>query len=162
MEKQDKQYLNAAGKFTARVKAPGNGWMDRTDSGSEFVRIPVLVEEGEQAGREAVWRGYLTEKAKLRTLQTLDDIFGKEWNFEMLAAGKVPWAGTLVRITVEEEDYNGEPRYKIKWLNPAAKAAKVEQTAVGKLDAELRALRGGAPAAPAVKTHDAEGDEIPF
>lgn len=159
MEKQDKQYLNAAGKFTARVKAPGNGWMDRTDSGSEFVRIPVLVEEGEQAGREAVWRGYLTEKARLRTLQSLDDIFGKEWNFEMLAAGKVPWAGTLVRITVEEEDYNGESRFKIKWLNPAAKAVELE---VSKLDEELKALRGGVAVAPVAKTHDAEGDEIPF
>ena len=162
MEKQDRQYVNAEGKFLCTVKSPGNGWMDATEAGTEFVRIPVIVKEGEQQGREAVWRGYLTEKAKLRTIQVLDEIFGTEWNFDLLAAGKVAWAGTEVRITTEAEDYNGETKIKVKWLNPATRAAKVEPTAVGKLDALLAEVRGAAPAPKAVKTHDAEGDEIPF
>lgn len=144
MEKQDKQYVNAAGKFLATVKAPGNGWLGEEKTGSEFVRVPVVVsEEGDQKGREVVWKGYLTEKAKLRTIQVLDEIFGTEWNFDLLAAGKVAWAGTEVRIVTEEEEYNGEVRYKAKWLNPAAKAAKVEPKAVGKLDAMLADIRKG-------------------
>lgn len=161
MEKQDRQYVNAEGKFLATVKRPGNGWMGMEASGSEFVRVPLLIaDEGEQKGREIVWKGYLTEKARMRTLQTLDDLFGQNWTFETLAMGQVDWAGKEVRVTVAGEEYNGETRYKAKWLNPSAPAAaKVEPAAVGKLDAVLQDIRKGLAAAFA----PAKGaDDIPF
>jgi hypothetical protein len=73
--------------------------------------------------------------------------------------------GTEVRVTVQGEEYNGEMRFKIKWLNPVkAPAVAMEVDRIKALDAKLAEVRGGAPApvAVVVKTHDAEGDEIPF
>lgn len=168
MEKQDKQYVNAEGKFLGTVKRPGNGWLGmEAKSGSEFVRVPVVIaDEGEQKGKEIVWKGYLTEKATERTLKTLDDIFGSGWTMQQLEDQAVPnWVGTEVRVTVQGEEYNGEMRFKIKWLNPVkAPAVAMEVDRIKALDAKLAEVRGGAPApvAPVAKTHDAEGDEIPF
>lgn len=154
------QYITAAGRFAGKVKAPGNGWLGETDKGNRFVRVPVIVtDEGDQQNREGVWQGYLTDKAQERTLRTLDDVFGKEWTFDALHAGNVDWPGTHVKITVEEEEYNGEVRHKIRWLNPAVKKADVEQDEVTALNNILAAIRGSAPA-PATTADDK--DDIPF
>jgi hypothetical protein len=118
-DKQQNRYVTAEGKYTAKVKAPGNGWLGTTTKGSDFIRIPLLIEdEGDQHGREIVWQGWLTEKATKRTCDTLDQAFGREWDIKMLDAGKSPFIGQKCRITVEAEEYNGQPRHKIKWLNP--------------------------------------------
>jgi len=120
-ELADKQnrYVTAEGKYTAKVKAPGNGWLGTTTKGSDFIRIPLLIEdEGDQHGREIVWQGWLTEKATKRTCDTLDQAFGREWDIKSLDAGNSPFLGQKCRITVEAEEYNGQIRHKIKWLNP--------------------------------------------
>ena len=117
-EKQNR-YVTAEGKYIAKVKQPGNGWLGTTTKGSDFIRIPLLIEdEGDQHGREIVWQGWLTEKATKRTCDTLDQAFGREWDIKSLDAGKSPFLGQKCRITVEAEEYNGQLRHKIKWLNP--------------------------------------------
>ena len=122
-DKQDR-YVTAPGKYTAKVKAPGNGWLGTTKTGTDFIRIPLLIEdEGDQHGREIVWQGWLTEKATKRTCDTLDEAFGREWDIKSLNAGKVPWLGKQCRITVEaEEGEDGKVRQKVKWLNPIGSA----------------------------------------
>lgn len=164
MEKQDRQYVNAEGKFLATVKRPGNGWLGmEAKSGSEFVRVPVVIaDEGDQKGKEIVWKGYLTEKATERTLKTLDDIFGTGWTMQQLEDQSVQnWVGTEVRVTVQGEEYNGETRFKIKWLNPIkAPAVAMEADRIKALDAKLAEIRGGAPT-PAAKP-STETDDIPF
>lgn len=164
MNKPEKQYVNAAGRFLAVVKAPGNGWLGETNSGKQFIRVPLIItEEGPQKDREVVWQGYLSEAAEERTMKTLNDIFGPNWTFDSLFAGKVTWVGTPVSVTVAEEEYNGEPRFKAKWINPPTRKQEIEQDEVKGWDKKLAALRGAAPApAPAMKTHTEEGDEIPF
>jgi hypothetical protein len=161
MEKQEIQYVNAEGKFLGTVKQPGNGWLGESNGGSEFVRVPIIVDAGPEAGKEIVWKGYTTEKARRRTLETLNDVFGTDWTFAGLITNKVQWAGTLVSVSVKAEEYNGETRYKAQWLNPAQKP--VEASTVDSLDRALAAIRSGAvPAVVAAAAADVEGDEIPF
>jgi hypothetical protein len=121
-ELADKQnrYVTAEGKYIAKVKQPGNGWLGKTTNGTDFIRVPLLIDdpESDQHGREIVWQGWLTEKATNRTCKSLDAAFGREWDIRMLDAGKSPFLGQKCRITVEAEEYNGEMRHKIKWLNP--------------------------------------------
>lgn len=114
------RYVNAPGKYTAKVKAPGNGWLGTTKTGTDFIRLPLLIDDpaSDQHGREIVWQGWLTEKATKRTCETLDAAFGREWDIRSLDAGRSPFLGQKCRITVEVEEYNGAPRHKIKWLNP--------------------------------------------
>ena len=122
-EKQDR-YVSTPGKYTAKVKAPGNGWLGTTTKGTDFIRIPLLIEtEGDQHGREIVWQGWLTEKGADRTAKTLDEAFGREWDIPSLNAGKAPWLGKLCRITIEaEEGEDGKVRQRVKWLNPIGSA----------------------------------------
>jgi hypothetical protein len=121
-ELADKQnrYVTAEGKYIAKVKAPGNGWLGTTKTGTDFIRVPLIIDdpESDQHGREIVWQGWLSEKAVKRTCDTLDAAFGKEWDIRSLDAGNSLFVGQKCRITVEVEEYNGEPRHKIKWLNP--------------------------------------------
>ena len=126
-ELADKQnrYVTAEGKYTAKVKAPGNGWLGTTKTGTEFIRLPLLIDDpaSDQHGREIVWQGWLSEKAVKRTCDTLDEAFGREWDIPSLNAGKVPWLGKQCRITIEaEEGEDGKVRQKVKWLNPIGSA----------------------------------------
>jgi hypothetical protein len=158
----EKQYVNAEGKYLAKVKQPGNGWLGETSSGKQFIRVPLIItDEGPQKDREVVWQGYLTEAAEERTFKTLNELFGLGWTFDALFAGKVSWAGALVSVTVTAEEYNGETRYKAKWINPPSKKADVEEDEVAGWDKKLAAIRGTAPA-PAMKTKTEDGDDIPF
>jgi len=126
-ELADKQnrYVTAPGQYIAKVKQPGNGWLGTTKTGTDFIRVPLLIEdEGDQHEREIVWQGWLSEKAVKRTVQTLDDAFGKNWTIASLEKGISPFFGKSCRITVEAEEYKGDVRYKIKWLNPLDSAPR--------------------------------------
>ena len=125
-ELADKQerYVSAPGKYTAKVKAPGNGWLGTTKTGTDFIRLPLLIEdEGDQNGRDIVWQGWPAEKAAARTAKTLDEAFGRERDISTLGAGTAPWVGKLCRVTIEaEEGEDGKVRLKVKWLNPIGSA----------------------------------------
>ena len=158
-EKQER-YVTAEGKYTAKVKAPGNGWLgttkpkDETKKGTDFIRLPLIIEDnGDQHGREIVWQGWLTEKAAKRTCDTLDAAFGREWDIPSLNAGKAPWVGKLCRITVEaEEGEDGKMRHKIKWLNPMTSAQPLPADRLTTLNERILAARIATPT----------DEEIPF
>jgi hypothetical protein len=148
-ELADKQerYVSAPGKYTAKVKAPGNGWLGTTTKGSDFIRIPLLIDDpaSDQHGREIVWQGWLTEKATKRTCDTLDEAFGREWDIRSLDAGRSPFLGQKCRITVEVEEYNGQPRHKIKWLNPMTSSQALPADRLTTLNERILAARTATP-----------------
>ena len=120
------KYVTSAGKFIAKVKQPGNGWLGKTKTGTDFIRLPLRIDDpaSDQHGREIVWQGWLSEKAATRTAKTLDEAFGREWDISSLSSGKSPFLNQRCKITVEAEEYNGEARFKIKWINPLEGAAE--------------------------------------
>lgn len=137
----ENKYINAVGTFTCKVKAPPNGWLDETQSGTPFVRIPCIVsdEESDQHGREIVWRGYLSEKAKPRTVETLINVFDWDGNWEDMDY----FAGLNVSVVTDEEEYNGETRIKAKWINNTSnKKAKEKSLSIA---ARLKAEDEGKP-----------------
>lgn len=147
-ELADKQnrYVTAPGKYTAKVKQPGNGWLGKTKTGTDFIRLPLLIEdEGDQNGREIVWQGWLSQKAAERTAKTLDEAFGREWDIKSLDAGISPFTGQKCRITVEAEEYNGESRLKIKWLNPHSAPEPLEKDRLTTLNERILAARAATP-----------------
>jgi len=125
-DKQQNRYVTAEGKYIAKVKAPGNGWLGKTKTGTDFIRLPLLIDDpaSDQHGREIVWQGWLSEKAAARTAKALDEAFGREWDISSLSSGKSPFLNQRCKITVEAEEYNGEARFKIKWINPLEGAAE--------------------------------------
>ena len=146
-DKQQNRYVTAEGKYTAKVKAPGNGWLGTSKTGSDFIRIPLLIDDpaSDQHGREIVWQGWLSEKAAERTAKTLDEAFGREWDIKSLDAGNSVFVGQKCRITVEAEEYNGESRLKIKWLNPHSAPEPLEKDRLTTLNERILAARTATP-----------------
>ena len=158
-DKQEKQYVNKAGKYLCVVKDPGQGWIDSTKSGTPYVRIPLLIEDetSDQHGREIVWNGYFSEKAAGRTMDVLGDLFGNDWTDDDLYLGRVKWAGTKARVTVEEEEYEGKTRFKARWLNPARGNVKPETVEKIKQAIKARMAKVEEP-----KVESVEADDIQF
>lgn len=161
-DKQEKQYVDKPGKYLCKVKNPGNGWVDTSKSGTPFVRIPLLVDDqsSDQHGREIVWRGYLSEKSAGRTLDVLQGIFGTDWTDDDLYLGRVNWAGTPVRVVVDEEEYNGKKMTRAKWLNPTR--SNITPETVEKIKKAIKAKGADARAEAVVPASELEGDDIQF
>lgn len=110
------KYINAAGKYLCEVKCPGNGWIDKTKGGTAFIRIPlVVINPCEQTGKEIVYKGWLTDKSIEITTRQL--VSALEWDGEISTASLSRFENRQCRITVEAEEYGGEIRYKIRWIN---------------------------------------------
>jgi len=119
----DNKYIDQVGSFLCTVKRPPNGWLDETQGGTPFIRIPCIVTEaGEQQHKEIVWRGYLSEKAKPRTVETLIRAFDWDGDWDQLDT----FSGIEVIIVTEEEEYNGKTMIRAKWLNSLTNKAKAE------------------------------------
>jgi hypothetical protein len=147
-DKQQNRYVTAEGKYTAKVKAPGNGWLGTTTKGSDFIRIPLLIDDpaSDQHGREIVWQGWISEKGAARTAKTLDEAFGREWDIPTLGAGKAPWVGKQCRITVEyKEGSDGKVRLNVSWLNPMTSAQPLPADRLTTLNERILAARTAPP-----------------
>ena len=157
------KYVNAVGRFLCKIKQPGNGWLDETKSGTPFVRIPCIVTEpgSDQDGKEIVWRGYLSPRAKENTQNALERALDFDGNWEDMDY----FAGHDVIIVTDEEEYEGVKRIKAKWLNNVTNKVAAEKAA--EIAARLNKESGVAPAKaskpkPAQETQDVEDDDIPF
>lgn len=150
--------LDATGEFRCKVIAPQYGWFDETSKGSKYIKIPCEVVEGPHAGKRIVYLGYLTEKAYESTERTLAEVFGDKWTWT-----KIPFDGMECIIVAEEEEYNGKTQIKAKYLNSIngvqSGKSKDESLALSEKIAKELPKRSSTPI---TKTHDDDGDEIPF
>lgn len=105
---------------------PKNG-----EEGKAFVSAEMKVTEGELMGETAEWTGWLTPKAMARTISTLqtmgmvgDNVLDMQLDQEVM-------------IVVDEDNFTGTPRMRVKWINPITKALPPDQAAA--IAAEVRA-----------------------
>jgi hypothetical protein len=91
------------------------------------------TDEGSIAGRV-----YLSDKAFERSLGVLKECFDFDGNFENLK----PLVGQECSITTEfEDDQEGNPRLRVKWINPKG-GPKMDPNAKQSLAAKLSAKAG--------------------
>jgi hypothetical protein len=149
------QKLDAVGTFECIVEAPQLGWFDKSSKGSQFIRIPCVVDEaGPHKGKKITWLGYLTSNAYERTEEVLADVFGSNWTWS-----KIPFAGKRVIIVAEEEEYNGKTQIKAKYLNGVGGGQpKRDQKEALKTSNEIAASLPKREYKPSLE----EADEIPF
>lgn len=115
------------GKHKCRVLDSINGWFGESEkTGTPFIRLPLIIIEGECEGLEVEYRGYISHKAIKNTTQTLNKAFG--FNGVLIDLAKLvsggPFAGKECEITAEEEEYEDKKSVKIKWLNKVGASAK--------------------------------------
>lgn len=119
-EQQNTRYVDRAGTFSCRVKKPANGWFGEAgENNTPFIRIPCFVtDDGDQEGREITWKGWISEAAFDRTIQTLCKVF-PQWDgdLEALQNDTFSFAGFDCEVVSESKTHNGQKRVEAKWLN---------------------------------------------
>lgn len=86
-----------------------------TSTGKEQIAVTFDFVDAAHAGRQMTWFGYFTEKTEARTFETLRTCGFKGTDLTDLSSlsGETP----TVELVVEAEEYNGEWRPKVKWVN---------------------------------------------
>lgn len=117
-------------------------------------QTPAVYVEFQAATGNIRWTGYLTERAKERTLSTLIDLGFRDSSFARFVKGARGEAISTnsVQIVVENETHNGKEFPRVKWINvrkpamaiPAAKAAQ-ELDGLRADTAKIMAARGITP-----------------
>lgn len=95
------------GKYPATVSSAEFG---ESSTGTPYLRIDFNTEAGESIAGYL----YLSEKALPNSVRTLRDAFEFDGNFES-AVEQI--TGKPCSITVENEEYDGKERMKVKWIN---------------------------------------------
>lgn len=167
----DKKYINKPGKYVCVVKEPLQGWFGqktREDGtqGAPFIRIPCVVDmpDSDQDRHESVWIGYLSEKSRERTEETLKQVFGWDGNWDDSEAMD-SWVGRKVRLQCDESEWQGKIQIKARWLNPAATKKERNRAEFDKnRNMVLEQLRkeGKIPYTAKEKVVDEDGEQIPF
>lgn len=126
----------------------------RTSQGHTQIAVAFAILDGEHAGRTLTWFGHFTEKTVDRTLDSLrhcgwdgddpSDLTGLDRN--------------EVQLVIDDEEYNGQTRTKIQFVNRLGGLALKDQLSPDEVRAFAARLRGravahkqkygGQPAAP--------------
>jgi len=110
----------SAGTYRAKAIASGIG-VSNTKA-TPYVRVTLAVVAGAQEGQEIDWIAYVTDKTQervaedLRTLgYTGNDPEELHDRNEQDVSQLLP---NVVSIVVEEEEWKGEVRTRVRWINP--------------------------------------------
>ena len=159
--------LLPAGRYNARATDAKAG---KTSKGSEQVAVEFEITAPEiHAGRRITAYLYLTEKTVDRTLESLEHCGWDGVGFSVDSLATVRGEASIV--IEHEEDQNGEPRARVKWVNSigglalkeeldAASVIALEQRLKGKLLArkQSRPVQPKPAAKPAARGRNGDPD----
>ena len=152
------KYITQPGRYRAYVQRPTTGgWLSQTESGAEFVRIPLIIdpEDPGQGGCQIIWEGYISsDKSIARTSRMLLEALKAPANwFELLAQGDCFLEGRAVNVTIEQRTdrdgklvytKKGEPVFEATWLNDpdqqARASAPLDRSKMSSLARKLAAV----------------------
>ena len=139
------------GTFTAHARDYALGI---TDNGKEQAAVLFEITEGDEAGERLTWFGYFTEKTAARTIESLRHC---GWQGNDLSTITADDLCNDVSIVVDEEEYNGELRTKIQWVNRLgsglAVKTRMDPTAAASFAARMKgACMAIKPSAPQAAT----------
>jgi len=186
-----KYQIDQEGTYAGTVSEPVYGWLGESKTGTRFIRVPVTITtEGAQKGKTIDWYGYLSEKTQDRTIEALENCFGVNWNWENINFagkevevvveqeeynGKTSFKAKWLNNPYMDRTTGGKSPEEVEAEKAESKAKAAE---IAKELAASMPRRAGSPVAaptkaavaskpasrplPPVKTHDEDGDEIPF
>jgi hypothetical protein len=184
-----KYQIDAEGTYAGVVSDPIYGWLGESKSGTRFVRVPVTITEaGAQNGKTINWYGYLTEKTQDRTIEALEHCFGQNWDWEKInwegtevsvvveqddyngkTSFKAKWLNNpnvarSDKDPVQTEAEKAEAKAKAAEIAKELAASMPRRTGspVAAPTKPAVASKPASRALPPVKTHDEDGEEIPF
>ena len=140
------------------------------ESGTEYVLVRFRIDS---TGDHAYWRGFFTDKTWQRTIESLQHC---GWDGVELSTlddmAAMNGMGTKsVELVLEEEEYKGELRTKVAWVNPlggkpmAVKSAlegDARRRFMAKMQARIDATSPNPATKPEPKKKPDPMDDIPF
>lgn len=84
----------------------------------------AVVFKIEDTGEHITWYGFMTEKTAERTLESLRYC---GWRGMDPGAIEIEDLPEQVEIVVEEDEYNGNVRYRVRWVNQPGRRAVLKQ-----------------------------------
>lgn len=148
-----------------------------SSTGKEQIGVMFELVGGPHDGKHITWFGYFTDNTVDRTLESLRHC---GWDSDNLAELD-GLAANEVELVVEDEEYEGKVRSKVKWVNRVSRLQMKEQMSPAQVQAFAARLRGktvaskqkyGAQPAPSAPSNNASRgpaqqaldpeDQIPF
>lgn len=134
--------LIAPGKYKAKPIKWGTG---ESGTGTPYIAVQFELPSGETI----TWWGYVTERSIDRVIESLR--YCGWWGHELAKMGEEGMGTKEPIIVVEHEEYNGEVRDRVRWVNSGERGVSVG----GGMDAQTeRAF--AARMAQAARAFDAE------
>jgi len=99
------------GTHKARATAIKFGY---TSNSTEQAAISLEITEGEAQGESIAYYAYFSEKAQGYSIAALRAL---GWTGDDLSAVEIADLPSEVQIVVDSEEYKGETRQKVKWVN---------------------------------------------
>ncbi|MBA3841074.1 MAG: hypothetical protein H0X39_00365 [Actinobacteria bacterium] len=127
--------FSLAGTHRARAQEWGLGV---SSTGKEQLAVMFAFVGGEHDGKHITWFGYFTDGAVDRTLESMRHC---GWDSDSLAELDALGANE-VELVIEDEEYDGKVRSRVKWVNRVAKLALKEQMNHVQVAAFAARLRG--------------------
>jgi hypothetical protein len=150
-----------------RYKARGvEGALGMTGTGKEQIAVLLEIVEGPHAGEQITWYGYFTEKNVERTMESLR-LLG--WSTDDLSDLSGLDANEVSIVIELDDDQDGQPRARVKWINGPGGLAMKEPMNEGAARAFAQRMKGFAVAsrsgrkpAPARPRNAPPAEENPF
>jgi len=148
------------GKYKAR--ASSKQFMESSKKGTEYISVVFKISQGEpHAGMRAEWKGWLTDGAMERTLESLCTM---GWDgVDLTNLGPLD---KEVEIDIQhEDDDKGNPRERVAWVNEIGRTVggkPMTPDAIRRMADKVKARSGSADAAGDQPRYDRNGNRIPF
>lgn len=126
------------GRYKARGVEAALGF---TGTGKEQVAILLEITEGEHAGDRITWYGFFTEKTTERTFESLRAL---GWSGDDLADLASTSANEVSIVVEHEEDNEGTPRARVRWINGGGGIAMRDTMDAGAAKAFAARMKGQA------------------
>lgn len=143
-----------AGKYKARAADVGLGM---TQTGKEEVAILFRITEGELEGQVITWHGFFTDGTTTRTIESLRNCGWQGDDLGVFCTENHPSAEALlpydVEIDVKPNEYNGEIRMQVAWVNRPGSGGVALKTKLDPQQSKAFAARmkGACKVVPVVK-----------
>jgi hypothetical protein len=123
------------------VKARAREWaLGHSSNGNEQVAVLFEITQGEHAGRTITWFGFFTEHTWERTMDSLRHCGWDGNDFTSLDG----LDANEVELVIEQEEYQGKVRDRVKWVNRPSRLALKEAMGADAMRSFAAKMRGRA------------------
>lgn len=126
----------AEGNWKARATEAALGFSSK---GTQQVAVDLVLLEGDDAGKHITWYGYFSDATFERTIESLRTL---GWEGDDLSNLTGIDKNDVYAVIEHEDDLQGQPRARVKWINGSGGLALKERMDAGQAKAFAAQMKG--------------------